>query len=215
MVFRGSNPAVGALVDFWLADANDEGTLRVHNDSGAEVAELPLEALRSGLNRVVWNLRHSTHGCIHVGEEDPHCTTATAEPNGPLVVPGSYSITVEVGGHSSSQGVLVLEDPRTEATEDVRTAWTAELLDIAHLSREVDAWNDRAQRELRALDDDADSHEWSADMARQFGELRSRVRRLYGSAQGVVAPLTTDQQSQLRYYREMAAVLMRELGAAR
>ena len=24
MVFRGSNPAVGALVDFWLADAHDE-----------------------------------------------------------------------------------------------------------------------------------------------------------------------------------------------
>ena len=218
MIFEGTNPPVGAMVDFWLMEEEDRGRLTVHDGAGSQVAEMPLEELRAGLNRIIWNLRHSTHGCVDVGEREPHCTDASDAPTGPLVVPGRYTVTVEVDGNSSSNTVQVLEDPRTTASTSTRVAWTEQLLSIAQLDRRVEGWNARVRRLSSAAErDDPDSRETAKllDFTREFGELRSRIRRLYGSAQGVVAPLTTDQQSQLRFYREMADQLSSELSALR
>ncbi len=207
MVFRGDNPEVGALVDFWLDEAADEGALSVHDLGGTPVASMPLDDLGHGLNRAVWNLRHSTHGCVDAGGTEPHCTSALPAPNGPLVVPGIYRVTVTVGDHSASQDVRVLDDPRVQVTTAVRTAWTETLMGIARLDREVEAWDARA----RSADDSSVKIE---DLVREFGELRSRVRRLYGAAQGVVGPLTADQRAQLGFYRDIAETLKAELNAA-
>lgn len=216
MVYRGENPAIGALVDFWLGDSAEEGTMQVTDAAGSRVAEVPLEDLGSGLNRAVWNLRHSTHGCIDVDEDEPHCSRALDKPNGPLVVPGNYTVRIEVGEHSASSSVEVREDPRIEVPMAVRETWTETLLGISRLDRRIEAWNARARRLNSAAqreDEGSVSTAKLVDLTREFGELRSRVRRLYGAAQGVVAPLTADQTSQLLFYSEMADRLEQELRA--
>ena len=49
------------------------------------------------------------------------------------------------------------------------------------------------------------------DLAREFRELVTRIGRLSGDIEGVVAPLTQDQRSRRVFYTEMLEVLVREL----
>lgn len=48
------------------------------------------------------------------------------------------------------------------------------------------------------------------DLRREFGELASRLARLSGAVEGVVAPLTRDQRSRRAFYMEMLGTLTRE-----
>ena len=53
------------------------------------------------------------------------------------------------------------------------------------------------------------------DLRREFGELASRLARLSGAVQGVVAPLTPDQQAQREFYMEMLEALAAEAAEVR
>ena len=209
--YRGENPPVGALLDYWLAEEADSGAvhIRVVAEDGTEVSALE-GGPRAGLNRVVWNLRHQADGQQTGGG-------FFGGPQAPLVVPGDYTVTVEVGGASSSQTVRVMEDPRIEASPAVRIAWTGTLLDLAELREE-------AREELRLVEealedvDESDTGDRATklrDLNRELSELSSRIGRLMGAAQGVVAPLTQDQETQRAYYVEMVATLRAESAAVR
>ena len=58
MIFRGTNPAAGALVDFWLAEEGTAVTLTVLSGDGERVASIPASG-RKGINRTNWNLRYT------------------------------------------------------------------------------------------------------------------------------------------------------------
>ena len=49
------------------------------------------------------------------------------------------------------------------------------------------------------------------DLEREFGELVTRIGRLTGDIEGVVAPLTQDQRSRRVFYTNMLEVLVREM----
>jgi hypothetical protein len=71
----------------------------------------------AGLNRFTWDLRYSPPLSLHhdypmsaVPYETP------ADPGGPLVVPGRYTVKLEVDGHIYSQPLTIERDPRETTT---------------------------------------------------------------------------------------------------
>jgi len=211
MIYRGANPADGALVDYWLDRDRDGVLLTALDAAGREVARIPGTS-RRGVNRAVWNLRHTDPG---QREGEP--------PRGPLVVPGVYTVRLEAGGTGSERTLEVREDPRIQVDPGVRRQWTEDLLALGSLARDVAAGADRMGEMARRAGVSAPqggtppatvqadpAAAQVRDLLRQWNELRARTRRLLGEVEGWVGPPTAQQASQWRYYQEMLEALTRE-----
>ena len=205
MIFRGTNPAPGALIDYWLGEEGGDVVLTVLDAEGARVATVPAQASQ-GVNRVVWNLRHTL-------DDQP----GGQPPRGPLVVPGTYSVRLELGEAVQEKPLEVREDPRLEADPQVRAQWTADLLALAGLAGEVRSGSASAEERVAAVEEGGDLPgdlgDRAKDLLRQWGELNSRTRRLQGEVEGWVGPLTQKQTTQWAYYQEMLQTLGRETDA--
>jgi hypothetical protein len=220
MVFNGENPPAGAIIDYWIGQDGEAPRISVHDVAGEEVAWMDGSA-DPGLNRVVWNLRHSL---ADQGEEPRSGGGGFGGfgggppadgPGGPLVIPGSYTVRLTAGGQTHEQSLRVEEDPRLNVSAAVRTGWTADLLELAEMRLAAQAGSDAAAEVVEALDEgersmSEDDAARVRDMNREWRELTTRLRRLYGEASGYVGPLSGDQASERMFYREMLATLTRE-----
>jgi photosystem II stability/assembly factor-like uncharacterized protein len=214
MIFEGENPPAGAIVDYWLGTTEGDISLTVHDASGVQVAALT-PSRRRGLNRVVWDLRHGSP------EAPGQAGGAGARfARGPLVVPGLYRVRLTAGRAASEGVVRVREDPRIHVDPLVRRQWTETLLDISStlaragtLSREV---SDTVGRmEEGHADAPPDVRAKVLDLARELGELTSRLARLRGNAEGWVGPLSADDASQKRFLEETLTTLESEWSETR
>ena len=185
MVFRGENPPNGAIIQYWLR-GDTRPSLTVHDARGQAVATLTPPA-RTGVNRVVWSLRHdSLPAAPRSGDEEEG---GNARPlAGPLVVPGTYTVRLTVDGKRYDQAVRVMEDPRITITPVARAQWTTDLQAIATQYR--------AAHELARMKPSAQSR-----------ELLSRLQRLYDAVSNWTGPMTADQTAQLSYFRQKIAEL--------
>jgi photosystem II stability/assembly factor-like uncharacterized protein len=135
---EGSNPARGAVLTYYIADEQD-GPLSIEiADSNGSVVRtysseerdfekciisnmdqrIPFEvsypSLKEGINQWSWDMRFTGLNCI----ED---VKLFAGFGGATVTPGTYRVTVSVGGAESSAELTLLPDPREEASpEDYR-----------------------------------------------------------------------------------------------
>ena len=196
--YRGENPPNGVILDYWLGEEADDGTvvIAIESEHGDRVA-LMEGTTGQGMNRVVWDMRHQ----VDVGR-------------GPLAVPGTYTARLQAAGVEATQRFLMRDDPRLDTTPEARAAWTATLLELAGA-------RSRASDELAAIetalegiseDDTGPRAIKLRDLQREFGELASRLARLSGAVEGVVAPLTQDQRSRREFYLEMLETLAAEAG---
>ncbi|MYA33525.1 MAG: hypothetical protein F4037_02525 [Gemmatimonadales bacterium] len=194
--YRGENPPNGAILDYWLAEEAPDGTVSVaiEDEGGTRVAMLD-GTTGQGMSRVVWDMRHE----VEAGR-------------GPLVVPGTYTARLQAVGVESARRLSVREDPRIDAPVDVRSAWTTTLLELAEARARVASEGSRIEEALEgiAAEDVGPRAAKLRDLRREFSELASRLARLTGAVEGVVGPLTQDQQSQREFYMEMLETLTRE-----
>jgi hypothetical protein len=201
MIFRGENPAPGAILDFWLAAGTDP-VLSVLDQEREVVASLPTRG-QEGINRVTWNLRYS----------DPDQPENTA-PRGPLVIPGQYIVRLEAGGYVSETPLEVREDPRIQVAPDTRRQWTEDLWALSALAAAAASGADEIRELVEKVETEPSFQEtlssWSSDLQRQWNELRSRTQSLVREVEGWVGPLTSDQLSRRDYYQEMVGILGRE-----
>jgi hypothetical protein len=201
MIFRGENPAPGAILDFWLAAGTDP-VLSVLDQEREVVASLPTRG-QEGINRVTWNLRYS----------DPDQPENTA-PRGPLVIPGQYIVRLEAGGYVSETPLEVREDPRIQVAPDTRRQWTEDLWALSALAAAAASGADEIREVVEKVETEPSFQEtlssWSSDLQRQWNELRSRTQSLVREVEGWVGPLTSDQLSRRDYYQEMVGILGRE-----
>lgn len=184
--YQGANPAEGGLVDFHLRRAGP-ATLTVHVPGGDEVARVEVPNARAGINRAVWNLRYAD--------------------GGPFVHTGRYEVRVTSGGETATATLEVREDPRITVAPDLRRAWVEAMRTLHTLARDTRALATqvRAQRDARPVD--APRRRALEEAVRETAELASRAQRLYGDAQGEVAPLTALQREQQAYYTRMLVEL--------
>lgn len=200
MLFRGENPAVGALVDYWVRDAGTTVAITVHDSTGRLVQTLRAPTAR-GINRVVWNLRQADLPIRSGGGEDDDEGPRNTTP-GPLVMPGRYTVRLEAGGVRHEQRVVVRDDPRITVSRAERAAWTAFHREIADLVTRFVPVATRL-REATGTDDA------TRDRRRQAQELSARVSTLYGEVGRWTGLPTADQRAQLRYYTRMVSELER------
>ena len=136
------NPSGGVMIDYTLASAPaGEITLDVLDASGAVVRHMssgpahPVpEAARPtlpnfweasplvlptkvGANRVSWDLRYDAPPVFaHTFELSANPGLTPPSPEGPLVLPGTYTVRLTVDGRAYTQTVAVRSDPRSAAT---------------------------------------------------------------------------------------------------
>jgi hypothetical protein len=119
----GANPPDGVVVTYVLPD-NVSGavTLAFLEADGTEIRiftsdeqdDPPRVPAKPGVNRFVWNLRYP--GPTKITATD----LAPGHRDGPLVMPGTYTVRLASGGFSAAQTFEVLPDPRIQtSTEDL------------------------------------------------------------------------------------------------
>ena len=194
MVFRGENPANGALIDYWLGAATGTVGLAVHTAAGQLVQTLTPSTAR-GVNRVVWNLRHADLPARGGGGGDDDEGGGSSSLPGPYVTPGQYLVRLTVSGQTMEQRVEVRDDPRITITAADRQAWTDAVAGVAALIRQAAPANDAVQKAPDAADTTAQKRQWR--------ELMARLTGLYGEIGRWSGPPTADQLSELAFYREM------------
>jgi len=198
MIFRGENPANGAIIDYWVREAGTAIELTVIDGAGRAVQTLKPTTVR-GVNRIVWNLRYADLSIRSGGGEDDDAGPSATTP-GPLVLPGTYTVRLSVNGAVQQQRVLVKDDPRVTVSRAERAAWTAFHRAIAALATSHAA---TAEKWRAKTGTDATTR----DGKRQAAELSARISGLYGAVARYTGAPTSDQRSELRYYTRMAAAL--------
>ena len=153
-VTHALNPPDGAIIDYWLA-SKPTGAVTIEVSDGAgkvirhlssvapppvsEAAQPPHPSFwvappfsipaAAGLDRATWDLRTDappvfTHG-FNINA-NPGLTPAS--PEGALVPPGTYTITLVVNGQRRSQPVTVTNDPRSPASDkEVRAQFALQM----------------------------------------------------------------------------------------
>jgi photosystem II stability/assembly factor-like uncharacterized protein len=152
---HGENPPDGALIDYDLPAQAQQVTLEVLGADGAvlrkyssqdPVTPTPEEMKKdlippywpqvhgpmpasAGMHRWVWNLRSATPAATRYSypiSAVPHRTPL--KPQGPLVLPGEYTVRLTVDGHSETEKLTVKMDPRVHTSPaDLEALHTAQM----------------------------------------------------------------------------------------
>ncbi len=162
-----------------------------------------------GLNRVVWNLRHESLPRAHNVERPRDPARADSgrggfgfgggRPGGPLVVPGTYTVRLNVEGDVHETTVDVGEDPRIQAPTDVRAAWTELQLELGELYSDINELVGEAIAHEESLEDGSDARAAAQLLREELAELRTRASSVRGSISGWVGPATADQRSTIEF----------------
>ncbi|MFO7893610.1 MAG: hypothetical protein R6U63_07750 [Longimicrobiales bacterium] len=184
----GVNPP--AAVFSYLLDRDvEEGRLVIQRD-GAEIRTLEVDTTPDVIHRVHWNLRYAPFNGGDDQARDPSLARPVGE-RGPLVAPGTYTVTLEADGARSRQTFTVRPDPAmpmlTDADYRAREAF---LLEIRSLRKAIASAREAGDVDLQAL-----------------SRLDRRARRLSGALmgggvqQGTLYPPTPPQREALAAIR--------------
>lgn len=179
----GQNPPTGAIVDYYLPHAvtgpitldflNAQGQVIRHYSSADPVPVPPKNppniaaywetsphalAVTAGQHRWVWGLRYSHPEAI--GWSDNYWIAATPHhsfrmPQGPLVLPGTYTVRLTVAGQTYTQPLTVRMDPRVHVSRAALEQQLALELKIrAAVNRSYDAYSriGELEKQLQALE---------------------------------------------------------------
>jgi len=175
---EGENPPYGAAISYWLGeDTEGPVSVRISDASGRAVRTLS-GSTSPGLNRVWWDLEDENSLAIRLRNKPLYAVWVDLGPervrvasNGLSILqpPGTYTVTLEVGGQTFSQPLRVLKDPNSEGSEADIGAQIA-------LLEEIRSDHDRAAEAINRI-------EW---VRRQMGDL-SEVLEDQGRTEDVVA----------------------------
>jgi photosystem II stability/assembly factor-like uncharacterized protein len=174
----GRNPAGGVSVYAYFRARPDSGTTvtldfldsagtlirsystrRAPNVDTLQVTRVPLDSIRAGMNRFVWNLRYPDAVSF------PNLIMWAGGVTGPLAPPGRYQVRLAVNGQSQTRTFRYVPDPRVTTSAADYAAQFAFLLRVR--DRLSDA--NRAVVQIRGLKD-------------QIEQVRSRLADLATAA---------------------------------
>lgn len=138
--FHGENKPYGAQISYWIGgpktDASDtaKATIEIVNAGGNVLRELKGPA-KPGVQRVTWDLREKGFRMIL-----PPDIPAEFLPTGPEVLPGRYTVRVNVGSNVAEAPLEVRADPRREVQVAVRSEKREALVRVGRtIERTTDA----------------------------------------------------------------------------
>jgi photosystem II stability/assembly factor-like uncharacterized protein len=143
----GDNPDYGADVNFFLQHAPaNKATVKLTVSYGSSVIRtMKLNDLQSGVNRVWWDLRYD--GTTKVKNA---AVEGTGGFDGPVALPGRYTVRLSAAGTVLSRTVEILPDPRAQVPIEALRAQLSFLLriraDLTKIGARIDTLRDaRAQ----------------------------------------------------------------------
>jgi len=141
---HGQNPPHGAIIDYYFK-SEPSGTVKieildskgniVRIYSSAQKPEIPKKKTyfdrywlpkkhgipdHSGLNRLVWNLRYARPNAISYSYSIAAIAGegTVAEPRGPMVLPGIYTVKLIAAGETRTRKIKVKMDPRVTVSKE-------------------------------------------------------------------------------------------------
>ena len=213
----GQNPPDGAIIDYYLPSPaggvvtldvlDGKGQIVRHfssNDKAPEIRDTgntpwywirpaQIVSTEPGLHRVVWDL----HYPMLPGAQPSYPISATpyntpAEPRGPWVVPGTYTVKLTVSGQAQTQPLSVRMDPRVTSSVAVlqqQFALAKRVYDAAADLEQARAKIVEAEQRARATGDTQRAEQLAA-LAGASGGGRGRGRGGAGSGQPSVASVS-------------------------
>ncbi|MCH7605526.1 MAG: glycosyl hydrolase [Chloroflexi bacterium] len=128
----GENPPSGVTISYYLKDApEDEVTLSVKDSAGeviktyssnapedpdsiGEAGVEPFLSAEAGMNRFVWDMRFPSARKVPGDKTtDPDAIGVT----GPLAPPGTYEVSLMLGGQTQNESFQIVKDPRSAADQ--------------------------------------------------------------------------------------------------
>lgn len=204
---HAKNPPLGAVIYYYLGqkpsdaialDVTDsQGRLVRHLSSKPiePIAELPPEPnfwleqpkpmpTDLGTNRINWNLRYdSPNAFSHTWEINANPGETPASPEGPLVAPGVYTLTLKVDGKSYVQTVTVKNDPRSPASDSAVRAQEKLQADLYFAAQK--AWNGyEAVADLRKAVGAATGSNSDSDLHKAVDEFTTKLTAVGGATPG-------------------------------
>ena len=193
----GVNPPTGAIFDYWVAAKTDSVVLEVHDSAGNLVRRFttadvgreppvtryfakqwlkPVSALSgaAGSHRFVWDLRYPRPRAVayNYGINASTVSGTAIVPQGHLVAPGEYKVSLMLNGRTYEQPLTVAADPRVPVDDSqiqaalqfsraldaaLERVWQA-YAEVRALRRELEPWHERSlarmSRDLRAKTND-------------------------------------------------------------
>ncbi|MGD8427371.1 MAG: hypothetical protein PVH63_07045 [Balneolaceae bacterium] len=167
----GVNPPTGAVIDYWLkSDAQGPVTITIKDTEGKVVNSFSSDnhpknlnanryfpetwikpdsslSTKAGMHRFVWDLRYPRPDALNYSYSIAavwHDGTPVT-PDGPLSLPGQYSVTLSANGKTYTQPLTIKLDPRVNVTAEALSDQlsmalkvNAKLEEAAQLYRNVD-----------------------------------------------------------------------------
>ncbi len=200
----GENPPPGAILYYYLHSAPAGNvTIEILDDSGKLVRKYssddqpafpntpppfaanwlrfpPPLSKQAGMQRFVWDLRYPlpptitpSYSAAVYGPNTPR------EPEGPLVLPGTYQVKLTVAGHPSTQPLLVKMDPRVKVSES-----------------DLHAQLDLGLKISTAIQQDFEAYQQIQDLRTQLKILRDRLGEDPNAKEIVTAEAELDSKAQ-------------------
>ncbi|AIE84516.1 WD40/YVTN/BNR-like repeat-containing protein [Fimbriimonas ginsengisoli] len=201
------NPPLGAIIYYYLGSKpSGDITLEVRDRSGNVVRHMssaPIPPLAEppapvpdfwlekpmpmpteiGTNRINWNLRYDSPPAFsHNYEISANPGQTPASPEGPLALPGEYTVVLTVDGKSYKQTVTVRNDPRSPSNGSALRAQHEVQMQLYECAKE--AWDGYKQvSAMRTALIDLKSNR-SAEVAKAADALDTKLAAMGGSAGG-------------------------------
>lgn len=160
----GDDPPLGAMIDYYFKTVpTDEVKLEIFDSNGKlvrslssrekkeseqppewpdQVKEVTTIPASAGMNRYAWNLRWEPPVKI------PDAFYADNGPQGPIALPGQYSVKMTVGSQSQTQPLEIVRDPRAKS---ISVADLQNQFDLAMQVRDANNELHRAVNQIREL----------------------------------------------------------------
>jgi photosystem II stability/assembly factor-like uncharacterized protein len=218
-----ANPPAGAVIDYLMprdgagvtltfADARGRVVRRFASDDPPQPVdpaslEVPAwwiappvrPAASAGAHRFVWDLRAPKPRVLETGPTIaaiPHDTPL--EPEGALVPPGTYTVTLDAGGTKQTRALIVRQDPRARVAQ-----------------RDLQAQYDFATAVARRIDDSYAAAQRPAaanakDLHDRLARVNARLAQLLNAVESADAAPTAVQRAAFRDYSEALDGLLRQ-----
>jgi hypothetical protein len=213
--FFAPNPDFTAAIDYYLrAGSKDEPTVTIADARGTVVRALRGTG-RAGLNRVSWDMRLEPP--VPATPRDAAGAGAGgfgAPPQGPLVLPGAYTVAVTADGRLMKTELRVEGDPRVAFSDADRRSRQTALLNLYALQKSLTAARAAGATAAGQLDTpggrginssraDAGTRltQVMADLVAQFNAVNGLSRAI----EGYSGLPTTDQRRQVDWAFDDAA----------
>lgn len=164
--YSAPNPPRATPIRYWVRDsADDSVSLRITDASGAAVRTLK-GPRAAGINEVLWDWRHDApytprQGRGGGGGGGGGGGRGGGTPDGPIVMPGTYTVSLTVDGATTSATVEIEADPRRPMTMADRRARQDALNSLHRLAGPLYEATQAAQRlneQLSAAEELLDDH---------------------------------------------------------